>query len=208
MIKISWNSSIPRVHAVGVLKSAVLYNEYMKNQRTLLLIITGTIGVGKSSVADEVFEILKAQAKPVALVNFDELGYAYPVPKDDRFHAQLKHKNLATIWPNYKAAGVKMLIIPSVVENHKELERFHQDIPDAKILTVRLDASQSVLEERIQNRPMGGDEEWHLKRSAELTDVLEEAKIEDVLINTEAKSISEVAQEVVENWTAIEAVSR
>lgn len=165
-----------------------------------ILFITGTVGVGKSSVADEVFEILKAQAKPVALINVDELGYAYPHPQDDPFHTRLRLKNLTAIWPNYREAGVKALIIPYVIESRKSLERFSEAVPNADIFVVRLDAPLPVLEDRIRNRPLGGDEEWHIKRAAELAAILEQTGVADVTIDTERKTISEVAQEVIAKW--------
>ena len=75
-------------------------------QKVPLLLITGTVGVGKSSVADEVFEILKARGNPVALINLDELGYAHPKPEDDPYQLRLRLKNLAAVWPNYCEIGV------------------------------------------------------------------------------------------------------
>lgn len=165
-----------------------------------LLLITGTVGVGKSSVADEVFEILKAQSKPVALINLDEFGYAYPTPQGDPFHMRLRLKNLAAVWPNYQEAGVKALIIPYVIAGRESIERFHESIPNADIFVVRLDAPQAVLEERIRNRPMGGGEEWHIKRAAELTAILERAGVEDIMVDTEHKTITEVAREIITKW--------
>lgn len=123
--------------------------------KTPVLLITGTIGVGKSSVADEVFEILKEQLLPVALINLDEFGYAYPHPNDDPLNFRLRLKNLASVWINYKEAGVSGLIIPFVIKDQAQLDHFHQAIPGAQLFVVRLDAPLAVLEERIRNRPMG-----------------------------------------------------
>lgn len=175
--------------------------------RTPLLLITGTVGVGKSSVADEVFEILKAQSKPVALINLDELGYAQPAPQDDPFNTQLRLKNLSAVWPNYCDVGVQALIIPYVIENSEGIERFREAIPNADIFVVRLDAPQAILEERIRNRPLGGDDEWHIKRAAELATILGQAKVEDIEIDTGHRSITEVAQEVIKKWSDAKAAA-
>lgn len=170
-----------------------------------LLLITGTVGVGKSSVADEVFEILKAQSKPVALINLDELGYAQPTPQDDLFNTRLRLKNLSAVWPNYRDAGVEALIIPYVVENGEGIERFRKAIPNADIFVVRLDAPQTILEERILNRPMGGNNEWHIKRASELAVTLQQSGVEDAVIDTQDKTISEVAKEVIAKWKMLAA---
>ena len=173
-----------------------------------LLLITGTVGVGKSSVADEVFEILKAQSKPLALINLDELGYACPTPQDDPFHIRLRLKNLASVWPNYYEAGVRALIIPYVIGSNDVLGRFREAIPNAETFVIRLDARQPVLEERIRNRPMGGDDEWHIKRAAELAAILDQAHVENATIDTDDKTIIEVAQEVITKWAALKSVSK
>ena len=83
------------------------------------------------------------------------------------------------------------------------LERFQRAVPGADIFVVRLDAPLSVLEGRIRNRPMGGEEAWHIKRAAELTSMFERAKVEDVVIDTENETIAQVAQEAIERWTTL-----
>lgn len=172
----------------------------MTLQNISLLLTTGTIGVGKTSVADEMFEILSKQAQPVALINLDELGYANPRPEDDPLNKQLRLKNLASIWPNYIEAGVKFAIVPYVIENHEELEEFCKTVPGAQVSVVLLNASGSILEKRIRNRLMGGSLEWNLNRAQELDDILKKANIEDVVVNTEDKTIPQAAEEVIVEW--------
>lgn len=168
--------------------------------RTQILVITGTVGVGKSSVADEVYEILKKQSAHLALINLDELGYTGTAPKDDPFNINLRFKNLQAIWKNYEEAGTKGVIIPFVVEHRQSIKRFTQAIPNADIHVIRLDAPIDVVKERIRKRPMGGSLEWHLKRAAELAQILKHNKPEDIVIETVGKSISDVAKEIIKSW--------
>jgi adenylylsulfate kinase len=169
-------------------------------QKISILLITGTVGVGKTSVADEVYETLKTQKVLVALINIDELGYAVPRPVDDPFNTRLQIKNLSVIWPNYSELGVKSLIIPCVVENEDDVESFRKAIPNAVIFVARLDASLATIEDRIKGRLMGGSLEWHLQRAKELKELFAENRLEDVVISTDKKTTEQVSKELVALW--------
>lgn len=170
------------------------------DEKVHLLIITGPVGVGKTAVGDEVFEILKSEMQPISLVNLDELGYVYPKAADDPYGTHIGLKNLGVIWTNYVELGAKRLIIPYVVETLKGIERFHKIIPHAHITTVRLDATVATLHQRLSNRPMGGSLEWHLNRAVELVSVFERSQIGDLVIDTNDKTVSEIAREILSGW--------
>ena len=165
-----------------------------------LLLITGPTGVGKSAVADAAYEALKAQGIPVALINIDELGYAAPAPTFDPYNEQLRLKNLASIWPNYRLQGFTSVIIPAVIENEMTAETYRQAVPGANLQIVQLTAPISVIEERLQNRPMGGSLEWHVKRAAELISVFRSANFSSLKIDTQDKTVGEIALDVINAW--------
>jgi adenylylsulfate kinase-like enzyme len=165
-----------------------------------VLIVTGPTGVGKSVVADEVFEILRGQNVAITLINLDELGYSHPAPKNDPYHKSLRMKNLAAVWKNYREAGAQRVVIPWVVVRQEEVEQFRQAIPGADIYIVRLSAPLETIKERIYNRPMGGDAAWHTRRAAELIEVFATHSIGGAVIDTENKTIAAVAEEVVDSW--------
>jgi adenylylsulfate kinase-like enzyme len=168
-------------------------------EKPSLLLITGPTGVGKSVVADEVFEILRRASIPIALINFDELTYASPL-SNDPYGTKLGLKNLRAVWPNYVEAGINSLIIPYVVESQQDIDNFRGSIPNADVLVVRLTASITTLEERLRSRPMGGSLEWHLIRAQELTDHYAGNNIGDIVIDTNNRTIYQVAEEVITKW--------
>lgn len=47
-------------------------------------------------------------------------------------------------------------------------------------------------------RKRGHGLEWHLKRAAELARALEQAAIEDYLVQTDGRTVPEVAKEIIE----------
>lgn len=165
-----------------------------------LLIVTGPVGVGKSKVSETVSDKLTAKKIPNAFIDFDHLACAYPPPTGDRFNSILAFKNLSVIWPNYCEMGIQHVIIPNVIENREEIEQFNKAVPKAEITVVRLTAEISTLHKRLENRETGDMLAWHRKRAIELTEIFALQKVEDFIIDTEDKSISIVADEVLSKW--------
>lgn len=165
------------------------------NEKISLLIITGPVGVGKSKVSEAVSEILSQNKIPNAVIDMDYLRCVYPSPLNDRFNANLGYKNLYVMWPNYEAMGIRNLIIPNVVESREEIERFKESVPNAIITVIRLNAEVSTMHKRLENREIGDSLIWHKKRAIELKSQFEQKNLEDLVIETEGKSLNEVAVE-------------
>ena len=83
------------------------------------------------------------------------------------------------------------------VETREELEGFRDAVPGADIVLARLAASLPVLEERVRARERGRSLEWHLRRAVELARSLEQAAIEDCLVQTDGRTVADVAAEIV-----------
>src|SRR5579883_1981374 len=85
-------------------------------ERVPTLAITGPVGVGKTSVGSEVSELLEEAGVAHAFVDIDALRWCYPGTPGDRFRVALAMRNLAAIWPNFRAAGAERLILAEVLE--------------------------------------------------------------------------------------------
>ncbi len=168
-----------------------------------LLIVTGPVGVGKSSIADAVFNMLVQKKIASAVIDVDSFRSAYPPPPNDRFNTMLVYKNLASVWPNYDALGIKHLIIPNVIENSEEIEQYKAVIPNASITTIRLMASIPTLHKRLENRESGDSLKWHKNRAIELHEQFQKKKLEDIVIDTGNKSIEEIAHNILYDWLKI-----
>ena len=162
-----------------------------------VLLVTGPVGVGKSTVLGELTELLEAAGVSFAAVDLDALSWCYPsAPGDDRFRSGLTMRNLATVWANFKVAGARRLVIARVVEARAELERYRQAIPGAEIVVVRLRANTVTLQDRVSRRELGLGREWHTRRAAELADQMERERVEDILVETDDRSVNAIAGEV------------
>lgn len=163
------------------------------------IIVTGPVGVGKSTVAEAMGYQLLAAKIPHANVDFDQLTACDPRPADDdRWGTKLGLANLAAIWKNYQLAGARRLIVARVIESRSELEGFRRAIPGADIVLVRLRAAPETLQARVRSRGPWRDMEWHLARSGELAAQMDAQPFEDVLIETDGRDVVTVAREVLQ----------
>ncbi|HET7036837.1 MAG TPA: hypothetical protein VFI42_14225 [Thermomicrobiaceae bacterium] len=161
------------------------------------LLITGPVGVGKTTVASEVSELLEAARIAHAFVDIDALRWCYPGPPGDRFRAGLALRNLAAIWPNFAACGATRLVLADVLEDRAELAGYQRALPGAAITVVRLRAAPETLAARVARRELGAGLEWHLARARELAARMDARPVEDLLVETEGRGVRAVAEEIV-----------
>lgn len=149
------------------------------------LLITGTVGVGKTATASAVGELLAATGVPGAVLDLDWLRRCWPPPPDDRFNAAMTLRNLRDVAANYRAAGARRLILAGVIESVAERRRY-ADAVGGPLTVCRLHAPLPVIHERLRRRHRDEAEtlRWHLHRSGELAAVLDAAALADVTVES------------------------
>ena len=146
-----------------------------------LLIVTGPVGVGKTTVAYEVSKLLEAAELPHACIDMDTLRSCYPAPAGDRFNVALGLRNLAAVWANCQATGAAYLIVAGVIESRDELQGYREAVSGAAINVVRLRATLSTLTGRVTQHEVGSSQDWHLLRAAELAAQMDRDQVEDAV---------------------------
>jgi hypothetical protein len=160
-----------------------------------VLLITGPVGVGKSTVAAEASRLLREADVPHALVDLAWIEQCWPVPADDPWNERLTHRNLACIWANFSQAGADRLLLVRVLEARSLLHQVLEAVPGAEITVVRLRAPLAVLQARIRSRE-ASDPSWFLGAATHTAKVLERARVEDHLVDNEDRPVAVVAEEV------------
>jgi hypothetical protein len=161
-----------------------------------VLIVTGPVGAGKTTVGQAIADHLDAIGCPHAFVDMDALRACFPRPADDPFHVQLGLRNLAVIWRNFQDAGAERLIIADVVES-RDLRGYQAAVPGAEIAVVRIEALPGTIEQRLRRRETGEGLAWHLARAIELAEMMARHGIGDLVIGTDGRTPAEVAEEIV-----------
>jgi hypothetical protein len=160
-----------------------------------VLLVTGPVGVGKSTVAGEAARLLRDAGVPHALVDLARIGACWPAPADDPWNERLTHRNLACMWSNFHTAGADRLILARVLEHRSLLRPIVEAVPGAAVTVVRLQAPLVLLRTRIRARE-AGDPGWFLEAAVHTAQVLEQARVEDHLVDNADRPAAEVAEEV------------
>jgi adenylylsulfate kinase-like enzyme len=165
-----------------------------------VLLVTGPVGVGKTSVASELSDLLDKAGVPHAFVDVDSLRWCYPRPVADPFGIELAMRNLAAIWPNFQAAGAERLVLVYLVQSRAELSRITGAMSGADISIVRLGAPVETLVEREP----GLARDRHVQRAAELAVQMDANPVEDILVETDRRTIPAIVNEILNRsgWLA------
>lgn len=165
---------------------------------TPVLVLSGPVGVGKTSVGGEVSEVLNLEGVPHTFVDFDQLRYTYPRTPEDPWGDGLAFQNLEAIWANCKRQWSRNLIVSSVVEDWSFIDHLSRAIPGSRVITFQLFASPGTLKSRVEKREIGSGLDWHKSRAIELLSILSAETVPcNWRIDTEEKSITDLAEEIV-----------
>jgi hypothetical protein len=168
-----------------------------------VLLITGPVGVGKSTVGSEVFRLLCEAGMPSAFVDLPALGNGWPPPVDDPWNERLAHANLACAWENFQRAGARRLVLCRVLEARSLLRQVPAAVPGAEVVVVGLRAPLELIQTRLRSRE-AGDPSWYLDAATELVDRLRDTGVEDHTVDNDERPPTDVAREAlrVTGWLA------
>lgn len=158
-----------------------------------VLIITGSMGSGKTTVMAEASDILALEGIHHASIDLDALGTAHlPAPADPK----VSRRNLRCVWDNYAASGASRLLLAAAIESRDDLEDCRNAVAATAIVICRLTASIKTMQERVRLREPGILQEQFVKRVVDLNAVLDLVRLEDFCIVNENRSITKVAREM------------
>ena len=154
------------------------------------VVLNGTCGAGKTTIGETMAEVLADTGEAVAFVDVDALGVAWPRPADDPYNVRLAARNLGSLADNFSAAGVRSLVVASVVQNEADLARYSSAV-GVLLAVVRLVAPLGVIDQRLRLRHGEADPAgmaWHRERAPELDRLLDAATLPMTVVeNTGAK---------------------
>ncbi len=163
------------------------------------LVLTGTVGVGKTTTADVIGDRWRDAGLPGAVIDVDRLRWAWPAPADDPHHGRLGRENLAAVSRNYLRHGARRLVLADVLETAADRQSLAETV-GVPVSVVRLTADPALVESRLRQRHrhdlQPDDLDWHLHRVRELAAILERSAAEDVVVDVTRLTPAQSAEAV------------
>lgn len=162
----------------------------------MLVILSGPVGVGKTSVGAALSRQMRQEDVPHCFVDMDVLTHTYPRRDHDPFGTQVALAALTPLWSKARETGARHLIVPRVIERRAEGEAIAQATEHGSYTLIRLFADEATLHSRLRAREPEEEHAWYLDRATQLAATLEQAALEDLALDTTGLSLSQVATEI------------
>ena len=163
-----------------------------------VLVVNGTVGAGKTTVAEAAADLLREWGVPYAWIDVDALRHAHPTAADDPFGQAVALDHLQAMAGVLRRRGYRHVVLAEVIERASDRELYERAFDGAELVVVRLEASRATCLARLAAREPDPWRDWHLTRTVELAAILEVAGVDDVVVDNDgARPLRQVAAEVV-----------
>jgi hypothetical protein len=159
-----------------------------------LLVITGGMGAGKTSVLSEASDLLVAHNIAHAAIDLDALGLSF-LPSAAAPDC-IMFSNLRSVCENYAALGMTRFLVARAIEDHAQLEICRGAVSATNMTVCRLVVSIETMQLRIRMRESGIAQRELFARVAKLNAILDHAQVEDFIVTNEDRLLTDVAREM------------
>lgn len=158
------------------------------------LLLNGTVGAGKTTTAEHIGGLLAEQGVPHAVVDLDALRRSWPPPEADPFQQRLELADLRDVAANHRRAGARRLVLAGVLEDRTSREQYERAL-EVPLVVVRLRADVATTQDRLAVRHRDDDDarRWHVHRCAVLHAVLQQAGVDDHVLDADGLAPAQVA---------------
>jgi shikimate kinase len=159
------------------------------------LLVTGSFGSGKTSVIEEIAEILEGRDVPYAAIDLDWLCWGWS-GSDDTSGRRLLTRNLAPVVANYVEVGVIRFLLAGFYGTIEEIEETRQ-VMDMPMHVVDLEVPWEEVERRLSASPTQG-RAVDLRDAIEMRDAGLGVGLADFTVVNHNRPLTEVAEEILE----------
>jgi dephospho-CoA kinase len=163
------------------------------------LLVTGAPGAGKTALAHEIGEQLFHAKEAHAVIDLDELARMRPAVPDEAAWGDLVVENLRAVWPNYRALGIRRVVLAGIVRSAATVEAYRSAIPGAELAIVRVRAAHETLHARLRHREPGTKRTFLLDVAAQLDGQIAGLGVEDFAVdNHPGEDVADLARTILE----------
>lgn len=159
-----------------------------------LLVITGGMGAGKTSVLAEASDLLALRRIAHAAIDLDGLGLAF-LPSAAASDGAM-FSNLRSVCENYAALGARRFLLARAIESRAQLEICREAASAAEVVVCRLASTVESMQRRLRIRETGVAQREYLARAVTLNSILDDARLEDFTVKNENRLLTDVALEM------------
>jgi hypothetical protein len=184
-----------------------------------VILVSGPAAVGKSTVGWWVYQQLRDALERAAFVDLDQVGFRRPATAGNH---RLKAANMASLWRTYAGEGARHLVAVGPV-TASAVAVYRAALPAARFTICRLRASPATLADRVRARGrdespasgMAGDRlsgappaalDRIAAEAARDAAELELAGVGDFAIDTDGRTPTDLAAEILARAAALRAV--
>jgi hypothetical protein len=160
-----------------------------------ILVISGSMGAGKTAVLGEASDVLLSRHINHAAIDLDIV--ATPL-LPERLSHDVYLKNVASLFDNCRSAGIDRTLVAVVIENAAQLEELRSASLATEIVVCRLTAAHQTMAARLRARDPGVRQEEFVERSRMLDAILTAAGVEDFSIDNDGRDVTAVATELLQ----------
>jgi hypothetical protein len=117
-----------------------------------ILWVTGTTGVGKSTVGFRAYLDVLGSGGHAAYVDVGQVGFCSTAPEDH----SLRARNLAALWRNFHDVGARLAIVVGGVSQRSDVRQYEKALPNTRLSWCQLEVGEAELTKRILSRSDGG----------------------------------------------------
>jgi hypothetical protein len=152
------------------------------------------MGAGKTSLLAEASDILRLRDITHAAIDLDAFGLAHLGV--GAVNDGVMYRNLRSVCENYRAAGVRRVLLARAIESRAELELCRGAVAAKECIVCLLTASVATMESRVRARESGLLQREFVARVVPLNATLEAARLQEFTVVNENRSLADVAREM------------
>lgn len=190
--------------SVTVSQSLLYQSEQKLNEgatRIKGVLLTGSVGVGKTTLAVEMSKVLGDNGARVVVIDLDWLGWLDGFEIASPELSELICDNVRAVWNNFKRREPTHVILCRFVHRREEVERLRASVPDVEVVVARVVASGDTIQKRLGGRDVGAELEEHLTEATRMTKLLDEANLTNLQVVNDDRDIREVALQALRSLT-------
>ena len=169
------------------------------------VLLTGPVGAGKTTLATEIGELLKAADVAHAVIELDWLSWCVGPGGDAQIRRQLVIENLAAMVSNFQRAGICRYVLAGSIVSLEHLDAVASTLDGIHLEVVRIVAPAELLASRVEERDAARKTLGSVSQAAEFLATTRNAIPDCLEVDNTSGDVSATAEAVLDKigWRAL-----